>query len=82
MMSHEQTEVLRLYEDVPHPLYRSLPYSRVPLHIRERSTAPDEHAPLFGEHNRYVFQELLGLNDDEVARLYADGVTAERPEMA
>jgi len=82
MMSHEQTEVLRLYEDVPHPLYRTLPYSRVPLHIRDRSTAPDEHAPLFGEHNRYVFQELLGLNDDEVARLYADGVTAERPEMA
>jgi len=31
-------------------------------------------APLFGEHNRYVFGELLGLADDEISRLIATQV--------
>lgn len=82
MMSDEQTEALGLYEEVPHPLYRALAYSRVPLTVRDMPTTPDEHAPLFGEHNRYVFQELLGLDDAEIAGLYAEGVTADRPDMA
>ncbi len=37
-------------------------------------------APGFAEHNGYVFRELLGMNDDEVARLYAEGVTADEPD--
>jgi len=82
MMTHRQVEALGVYEDVGHPLYRALPYSGLPLHIRDRETAPDDHAPLFGEHNRYVFQDLLGLTDEEIARLYEDGVTANRPDMA
>ena len=31
-------------------------------------------APLLGEHNDYVFRQLLGLSEDEVARLHRDGV--------
>jgi crotonobetainyl-CoA:carnitine CoA-transferase CaiB-like acyl-CoA transferase len=37
-------------------------------------------APGFGEHNAYVFRELLGLSEAEVARLYAEGVTADLPD--
>jgi crotonobetainyl-CoA:carnitine CoA-transferase CaiB-like acyl-CoA transferase len=32
-------------------------------------------APAFGEHSGYVLRELLGLSDDEIATLEAQGVT-------
>ncbi|MFA5366942.1 MAG: CoA transferase [Dehalococcoidia bacterium] len=36
-------------------------------------------APCFGQHNRYVFGELLGMSDDEIDQLAREGVTAEAP---
>jgi benzylsuccinate CoA-transferase BbsF subunit len=33
------------------------------------------HAPLLGEHNDYVFRQLLGLGDEELAELRQKGVT-------
>lgn len=44
--------------------------SRTPGHIRMP-------APGFAEHNSYVFRDLLGLDDDAIARLYAEGATAD-----
>jgi crotonobetainyl-CoA:carnitine CoA-transferase CaiB-like acyl-CoA transferase len=32
-------------------------------------TAQNPPAPLLGEHNDYVFKELLGMTDSEIARL-------------
>ena len=34
-------------------------------------------APTLGEDNAYVFQEILGLDDDEYGRLVAAGVATE-----
>jgi len=42
-------------------------FSRTPASIRRP-------APLLGEHNRYVLNELLGLPDEEVERLVEEGV--------
>ena len=36
-------------------------------------------APLFGQHNHDILDGLLGLSDDEIARLEEDGVIASRP---
>jgi hypothetical protein len=36
-------------------------------------------APCFGEHNGLVFREILGLSDEEIDALYANGVTADAP---
>jgi hypothetical protein len=36
---------------------------------------------MFGEHNRWVFGELLGLSDAEIAQLEAEGVTASTPDL-
>lgn len=47
--------------------------SRTPGHIRFP-------APGFGEHNSYVFREVLDLDEDEIARLYAERVTADVPD--
>jgi len=45
-------------------LYR---ISATPCHIRRP-------APLFGEHNRYVLRELLGLSDEAMAQLTKAGI--------
>lgn len=36
-------------------------------------------APCFGEHNEYVFGQLLGLSTDEISKLAEEGVTATEP---
>ncbi len=55
--------------DVEGPVWRM---SRTPGHVR---TA----APMFGEHNNYVFGGLLGLSEAAIAQLAIDGVTATEP---
>lgn len=57
--------------DMEGPVWRM---SRTPAHVR----IPP---PMFGEHNAYVFGDLLGLSDDEIAHLEADGVTAREPNL-
>lgn len=47
--------------------------SRTPGHIR----LP---APGFGEHNSYVLRNLLGLGEEAIAQLYAEGVTTGDPD--
>jgi crotonobetainyl-CoA:carnitine CoA-transferase CaiB-like acyl-CoA transferase len=31
-------------------------------------------SPLLGEHNEYVYKDLMGLNEDEIAELVIDGI--------
>lgn len=38
--------------------------------------------PMFAEHNDWVFRELLGLSDGEIAALYEEGVAAATPNLA
>jgi len=47
-------------------------FSRTPAHVR----LP---APCFGEHNDYVFRDLLGLSDEEIAALEREGITSREP---
>ncbi len=39
-------------------------------------------APSFGEHNSYVFRDLLGLSDEQVDDLAASGVIGDEPDMS
>jgi len=55
--------------DIEGPHWRM---SESPAHIR----LP---APTFAEHNRYVFGELLGLSEEEIAQLEAEGITGSAP---
>jgi crotonobetainyl-CoA:carnitine CoA-transferase CaiB-like acyl-CoA transferase len=82
MTEHPQVTAREVYEEIPHPLYRALPYSRIPLRITGPASEADTHAPLWGEHNEYVFAELLGLSQQEIQRLYDEGVTAHQPDLA
>ncbi len=35
---------------------------------------PERAAPLMGEHNEYVFKNILGMSDEEIAELVIEGV--------
>ncbi len=48
-------------------------------HMSRTSAQVRVPPPMFGEHNDWVFRDLLGLSDAEIASLYADGVAAETP---
>ena len=81
---HRQTEIPQLqfrgfFEDVGHPVNASAPHSTVPVRF---SAGPDRFhlspAPLLGEHNHELLAEL-GLSDDEIAELEADGVIGRAP---
>jgi crotonobetainyl-CoA:carnitine CoA-transferase CaiB-like acyl-CoA transferase len=79
LMANEHLRARGFWETVAHgdagtwdmegPVWR---LSRTPAHIR----LP---APMFGEHNAYVFGTLLGLSAGEIAALEAEGVTATTP---
>lgn len=87
MQPHRQTEIPQLqfrgfFENVGHPVNESVPHSTVPVRF---SAGPDRFhlnpAPLLGEHNHEVLAEL-GLSDDEIAELEADGVIGRAPGNA
>lgn len=63
------------FVEVDHPEFGRREFVGVPWKMSDYKP-PVRHAPLFGEHNDHVFQELLGLNDDELAELRRQGVIA------
>ncbi len=52
----------------PH-LYEARPYK-----LSKTPEGSFRGAPCIGEHNEYVYKELLGMSDDEIADLMAEGV--------
>ena len=84
MQPHRQTEIPQLawrgfFEQVQHPVNPTTRHSTLPF---RSSRGPDRvhtaSAPLLGEHNREVLAEL-GITDDELERLEADGVIGTAP---
>ena len=43
------------------------------MHLSETPGSADVPSPLKGQHNDYVFGEVLGLPQDEIDRLVASG---------
>ncbi len=65
---------------VDHPVLGRRP---VPRHLVARfdrfETRVGSAAPVLGQHNREVLQGMLGLSDEELASLEAEGVTGSEP---
>ena len=47
----------------------------IPVHLSETDWVIERSGPCLGEHTGQVLSEILGLDDDEIARLAKDGVT-------
>jgi crotonobetainyl-CoA:carnitine CoA-transferase CaiB-like acyl-CoA transferase len=70
------------FDLVDHPVVGRRP---VPRHLVARfgrfEPRVDVAAPLLGQHNREVLQGMLGLSDDELASLEAEGVIGSEPVL-
>jgi benzylsuccinate CoA-transferase BbsF subunit len=75
MFKDPQLLARRHYRTVDHPETGPTRYDGPPFSL---SDCPLEvtAAPLLGEHNDYVFRELLGLGEDEISEGYAEGFIA------
>lgn len=86
MQPHRQTELPQLshrhfFEQVGHPVNVAAPHSTLPVSLANGPERFHRHAaPLLGEHNHELLSEL-GLSDDEIATLEADGVIGTAPAM-
>ena len=82
VFADEQLRARDFFEQQSHPAAGA--WEIEAPHWRMSETPPHVRlpAPSFGEHNAYVFGELLGLSDDEIAQLEAEGVTGTTPNWA
>ncbi len=62
------------FEEWDHPEMGKRKYDAVLWKMSKTPGKINRHAPLVGEHNNYVFGELLGLSQDEIDRLIKEKV--------
>lgn len=62
------------FEPAAHGELGEWPIEGMPLRFSESDNRAQRAAPLLGEHNEFVFRELLGLSDEEFALGYGEGV--------
>jgi len=61
-------------KEVQHPAIGKRLVVNAPWKFSATPAEVSRYGPLLGEHNQYVFGELLGLPQDEIQRLVAEGV--------
>jgi crotonobetainyl-CoA:carnitine CoA-transferase CaiB-like acyl-CoA transferase len=66
----------KLFENVAHPVLKSVPVYRLPWQVNGNPIPITRRAPLLGEHNNYALQDLLGYSRDRVQALQNAGVFA------
>ena len=67
------------FEITDHPSVGKYPHFGMPFKMSKTPGGSHSHAPLYGEHNRRVFCEVLGLGENEYNRLLEARVSAEAP---
>ncbi len=67
---------------VRHPVAGTHAFPGFPWRFERTPAAISRPAPLFAEHNHEVFADLLGMSENEIARLYDAGVTHDAPQYA
>ena len=62
------------FVDMDHPEMGTVRLPRLPLNVNHSPFGRYEHAPSIGEHNDYVFRELLKMPEEEIAQLQEEQV--------
>ncbi len=73
VMSDPQNEARAFFREAEHPVAGTLKYPGTPLAPWEEGGLPSR-APLLGEHTNEVLRDSLGMSDEEVEHLRAEGV--------
>lgn len=63
-----------VFEQVEHPVIGKDWVITPPWKLSENPAGIQRHAPLLGEHNQYVFCELLGMHPEEVKKMAAENI--------
>jgi crotonobetainyl-CoA:carnitine CoA-transferase CaiB-like acyl-CoA transferase len=82
IFAHETLRRRGYWTEVDHPVTGRRPYAYLPFNLWRSEPAQPAHAPLFGEHNAAILRERLGMSDEEIEALAAQGVIATRPAIA
>ncbi len=72
-----QVRARGLVAEVDDPILGHIEVMNAPVKFREAEVGVKSHAPMLGEHNAQVLQDLLGMDAGEVERLRASGVLRE-----
>ena len=79
LVSNLHFHARRFYVPIEHPEMGVFPYPGMPWKLSKTPGVVRSASPLFGEHNRLVFEGLLGLTPDELRPLYDRRVVADQP---
>ena len=60
--------------EASHPMLGKTVFDSTPIRLEHTPAQFQRAAPLLGQDNRYVYQELLGLSNQELSRYIEDGV--------
>lgn len=72
--------VFAVFEEVGHPEVGLRLYPRLPLLIDGEPLWSTRETPLFAQHNREVFGDLLGMSVDDVQKLHNSGIVSDLPK--
>jgi crotonobetainyl-CoA:carnitine CoA-transferase CaiB-like acyl-CoA transferase len=70
-----QLEARDYFQQVAHPLAGTGRYTTTPFKFSDAPVPPYRPAPTLGQHNREVFQDVLGYSETDLLRLKELGVT-------
>ncbi len=74
LLSDPHLEARGFFERLAHPEVGEQVHAGVPWRCANSADGVTRRAPMLGEHTTDVLQRLLGLSEDEIRRLEADGV--------
>lgn len=78
---HPQLTETGFFQRLQHAVVGELDYPRFPFRLDGEYLPVKQPAPLLGEHNQEILQDLLGLDDAEIAALEQAGVIGSRPSF-
>jgi benzylsuccinate CoA-transferase BbsF subunit len=73
IFSDPQLQHRKIWRQLRHTVLGTFDYEAPPYDLSD-SPATLRASPLLGEHNRYVYREIVGMSDEEISSLEKDGV--------
>jgi crotonobetainyl-CoA:carnitine CoA-transferase CaiB-like acyl-CoA transferase len=69
-----QLRARRFFKEIIHPVLGTTKTDRCPIMFKEYNAGPWKSSPLLGEHNQFVYAELLGLSEEEIRAYKEKGI--------
>ncbi|MDH3602700.1 MAG: CoA transferase, partial [Candidatus Tectomicrobia bacterium] len=75
LMEHDpHLQARDFFASVSHTILGDIPISDLPMRLSATPGAYSSAGPCLGEHNAYVYGDLLGMTDTDIATYTAQGI--------